>query len=112
MLYEIRVQLRYIKPPIWRLLRVPSNTSLLKLHKVLQTAMGWKNSHLHLFRIDGKLYGEPDPEWDIDINDYRRIRLQTLFSANISSFIYEYDMGDGWLHDIDLLRVVLGKLEK
>ena len=71
MLYEIRVQLRDIEPPIWRVLRVPSRTSLLKLHKLVQRAMGWTNSHLHLFEIDGKPYGEGDFEWDFDVQDYR-----------------------------------------
>jgi len=74
--------------------------------------MGWKNSHLHLFRIDGQLYGEPDPEWDLEIYDYHGTRLDKIFSEKIKSFLYEYDMGDGWLHDISLLRVVESGEEK
>ena len=30
-----------------------------KLHERIQTAMGWNTSHLHHFRINGKLYGDP-----------------------------------------------------
>ena len=47
--YQIKVTLRGIKPPIWRRLRVPGNIRLVRLHEVLQIAMGWSNSHLHLF---------------------------------------------------------------
>ena len=46
------------EPPIWRRIQV-SDCTLDKLHEHIQTAMGWTNSHLHHFRIDGKLYGDP-----------------------------------------------------
>jgi len=109
MLYEIRVQLRDIEPPIWRILRVPSRTSLLRLHKILQKAMGWTNSHLHLFEINGKPYGEGDFEWDFDVQDYRGMRLDKIFTAGRTSFLYEYDLGDSWRHDITLLGTVEGE---
>ena len=67
MLYEFGVQLRDIEPPIWRILRVRPQTSLSRLHKILQRAVGWTNSHLHLFEIDDKPYGEGDFEWDFDV---------------------------------------------
>jgi len=54
MLYEIKVVIQGIDPPIWRLLQVPPRTSLKKLHRILQKAMGWSDYHLHLFRVDGK----------------------------------------------------------
>ena len=109
MLYEIRVQLRDIEPPIWRILRVSSRTSLLKLHKILQRAMGWTNSHLHLFEIDGKPYGEGDFEWDFDVQDYRGMRLDKIFTEGRMAFLYEYDLGDSWRHDIALLDTVEGE---
>ncbi len=34
MLYEIKVQLRYINPPIYRVLHVPSNTNLFKFKNI------------------------------------------------------------------------------
>ena len=109
MLYEIRVQLRDIEPPIWRILRVPSRTSLLKLHKILQRAMGWTNSHLQLFQIDGKPYGEGEFNWGFDIQDYRGMMLDKIFTAGRTSLLYEYDLGDSWRHDITLLGTVEGE---
>ena len=111
MLYEIRVQLRDIESPIWRILRVPSRTSLLKLHKILQRAMGWTNSHLHLFEIDGKPYGEVDFEWDFEVQDYRGMRLDKIFTGQRTSLLYEYDLGDSWRHEITLLGTVEGEAE-
>jgi hypothetical protein len=94
LLYEVRVQLRDIEPPIWRILRVRPQTRLARFHKILQKAMGWTNSHLHLFQIDGKEYGEGDFEWDFDVRDYTEVKLEDVFQEGRASFLYEYDMGD------------------
>ncbi len=112
MLYEIKVELKEIEPPIWRIIRASSGTSLLRLHRILQRAMGWANSHLHLFEVDGKLYGEPGTEWDIEVLDSRKMTLEKIFSEGRASFLYEYDMGDSWRHEITLLGTVEGEAEE
>jgi len=110
LLYEIKVQLRDIEPPIWRILRVRPQTRLGRLHKIIQRAMGWTNSHLHLFEIDGKPYGEGDFDWDFDVRDYTEVKLEDVFTEGRTSFLYEYDIGDSWRHDITLLGTVEGAL--
>jgi hypothetical protein len=105
MLYELKVAVRGIDPPIWRLIQVPSRTSLKRLNKMLQTAMGWTDSHLHLFKVDGKQYGEPDPEWDY-VLDEAKLTLEKIFAGGKKSFQYEYDLGDSWIHDITLKRQI------
>ena len=109
MLYEIKVQLKEIEPPIWRVLRVPSHTSLARLHKVLQRAMGWENYHLYLFEVEGKRYGEPSTEWDIKVLDSRKMTLDKIFVEGRTSFLYEYDLGDSWRHEIILLGTSEGE---
>ena len=111
MLYEIKVELKGSEPAIWRIIKVPSSTSLLRLHWVLQRVMGWTNSHLHLFEIDEKLYGEPGTEWDIEVWDSRKMTLEKIFSGGRTSFLYEYDMGDSWRHEITLLGTMEGEAE-
>ncbi len=108
MLYEIKVELNEIDPPIWRIVRVPSGTSLLRLHRILQRAMGWANSHLHVFEVDGKLWGQPS-KWDIEVLDSREISLEKIFSGGRTSFLYEYDPGDSWRHEVTLLSTVEGE---
>ena len=108
--YEIRVQLRDIEPPIWRILRIRPQTSLARFHKILQKAMGWTNSHLHLFEIDGKAYGEGDFDCDFDVRDYTGVTLEDVFVDGRTSFLYEYDLGDSWRHDITLLDTIEGSL--
>jgi len=112
MLYEIKVELKEIKPAIWRILRVRPQTSLSRLHKVLQKAMGWTNSHLHLFEIDGQVYSEGGIDWESDIQDYQGMRLDKIFTEGRTSFLYEYDPGDSWRHDITLLGAVEGEPEE
>jgi len=109
LLYELKVEIKEIEPAIWRVLQVPSSTSLLKFHRILQRAMGWTNSHLHLFEVDGKRYGKPSTEWDIEILDSRKMTLEKIFSGGRTSFLYEYDLGDSWMHEITLLGTVEGE---
>ena len=54
--YYLRVTLKNSKPPIWRDILVPTNLTLTDLHYVIQSVMGWENSHLHQFIADKVLY--------------------------------------------------------
>ena len=106
MLYELKVEIQRIDPPIWRLIQVPPRTSLKRLHKILQIAMGWTNSHLHMFKVDGHEYGEPNPEYDFEVLDESKLTLEKIFAGGTKSFQYEYDMGDSWMHEITLQREI------
>jgi hypothetical protein len=61
-IYELRITLTGIDPPIWRRIQVPSSLKLCCLHSAFQMVMGWTDSHLHQFENDGKSWGVP--EWD------------------------------------------------
>ena len=58
-LYQFRILLKHSKPEVWRRIQVKRCT-LDKLHEHIQTAMGWTNSHLHQFHINGERYGDPE----------------------------------------------------
>jgi hypothetical protein len=98
--YQLNVALMETHPPIWRRLRVPGDTTLARLDRIIQTAMGWTNSHLHTFTAGGVLYAAPSPEWDIPVKDERRVRLDRIASAEGEAFVYEYDLGDSWRHQV------------
>lgn len=59
-IYQLKITLCGIEPPIWRRVLVPGNIKLDMLHETIQGAMGWKNCHLHEFVINGTTYGDPD----------------------------------------------------
>ena len=62
----LRIELREVKPRIWRELLVPDTITLTRLHDVIQAAMGWTDTHLHEFEIGHRRYGIPDPDGDFD----------------------------------------------
>ena len=100
-LYQVKVTLLETDPPIWRRLLMPGNTTLDRMHDILQAAMGWMDYHLHWFKVGEHLhFAEPSPEWEIDILDERRVRLQEVAQHVGDRFIYEYDLGDSWEHEI------------
>ena len=105
---QFKVQLRYIRPPIWRRVVLPDNATLGDLHAVIQTAMGWFNSHLHAFRIGGTSYSEPSPydDEDIPMENERHVPLADIVTRTKQKFIYEYDFGDGWEHRIKVEKVL------
>jgi len=105
-IYQLRIELQHIEPRIWRTIHVPGTLTLAKLDRVVQAAMGWTNSHLHDWRIEGKRYGQPDPEWDNEgeMLDERKFTLGDVLGDGTDEFGYEYDFGDGWEH-----RVVIEK---
>ncbi|MEP6474426.1 MAG: plasmid pRiA4b ORF-3 family protein [Gemmatimonadota bacterium] len=105
-IYRLKVSLRDIKPPIWRKLEVPAELSLGQLHRVLQIAMGWTDTHLHQFEHDGVWYGARGAGADMEVQNEQRTRLAELIQRPKERLRYEYDFGDGWEHDIVLEAVV------
>jgi hypothetical protein len=103
--YEIKVQLRGVtKPAVWRRLQVPADLSLGQLHEVIQAAMGWDNSHLHVFSDGRRHYGRPDS--DLDFQDEWTTNLAQLLSKAGDKVRYTYDFGDNWEHDITLEKIL------
>lgn len=101
---RLTVSLRGVRPRVWRRIVVPAELTLGQLHHLLQGTMGWDDSHLHLFDVDGERYGDPDFEsTDLDEED---VRLSDLAEPGFS-FVYEYDFGDSWQHDVTVNEVLL-----
>jgi hypothetical protein len=105
-IYQLKITLKDSNPPIWRRIQVQDDTTLYKLHQIIQVVMGWTNSHLHQFITGGVYYGEPDPEYGFDVVNEKRSRLQELVCHVKDKCIYEYDFGDGWDHEILLEKIL------
>lgn len=105
---QLRIELRGVKPLVWRRILVPETVTLAKLHGILQWTMGWMDGHLHEFEIAGERYGVPDREWQApgEVTDERRARLQPLIEAGVRRFTYVYDFGDHWQHLIKVEDLV------
>ncbi|MDE0049646.1 MAG: plasmid pRiA4b ORF-3 family protein [Rhodospirillales bacterium] len=111
---RIRIELRELGVGIRRRVDVPLAATLEALHDVIQIAMGWTDSHLHEFRVGGRIYGIPDPEFDFgDRRVYREssVRLEDLVGRGVERFLYVYDFGDCWEHDVIVEEVRKGEAE-
>jgi hypothetical protein len=96
---QVRITLRDVDdPPVWRQVLIPAAYPLSRVHRVIQAAMGWDDSHLHVFQI-GKISYGPDPDGELGNADETKARLADV--ARVRTRIgYEYDFGDGWEHDL------------
>lgn len=104
--YQLKVTLHDVRPPVWRRVQVPGSITLSGLHAVIQTAMGWSDSHLHEFEVDGVRYGQPDPDWNMgDVRSEARVKLAEVVVAG-DRLRYTYDFGDDWRHNIVVEEVL------
>ena len=101
--FRARLDLHATKPPVWRRLELPGDLTLSQLHRVIQAAMGWTDSHLHRFRT-----GSDDrsahfvTSFDVEEGEdgvlEADVRLDQLVAGKGDRIWYEYDFGDGWDH--------------
>ena len=111
-LYQLKITLKWSKPPIWRRVVVRGNMKLDRLHDVIQVAMGWNDSHLHQFIAGSSagraIFGVADPDFDEmgETLDERRYTLADLAPIAKKKFIYEYDFGDSWEHEVVVEKVL------
>jgi hypothetical protein len=109
--YQFRITLRHVAPPVWRIIQVPETYSFWDLHVAITDAMGWLDYHLHLFHVASPTGGEPlrvgipddalfegdkptAPGWEVPITRH--------FTRPGVTVQYDYDFGDGWEHDVVL----------
>jgi len=109
-LYQLKVTLQEIHPPVWRLIQIWEDATLAQLHHTLQIVMGWEDYHLHEFTIGRRIYSVPDPDDDLyerKVIDEKRVRLKEVVPRVGTCFEYLYDFGDSWRHDLQLEAIVL-----
>ena len=94
----MRVSIAHVTPAIWREISVPDSYSLAQLHRVLQCAFSWLDYHLYEFRVGRQRYVPAVSE--LPGNDVARTTLASLALTQSERFVYEYDYGDGWEHEI------------
>lgn len=118
MLLQVKVSIVGSEPTIWRLLEIDASLTIDRVHGVLQTAVGWRDSHLHSFtdtdpyvrlRAVNGIVREPK-RWvpqDLLEDDERALpetdwTLGQILTPESDPLFYEYDFGDGWIHRLEL----------
>lgn len=104
-LYQLKITLQGIRPPIWRRIEARSDIALEGLHRAIQNAMGWEDAHLHLFECAGTRYGPMDDDFDPfgqQTQNERTTPLSDVLQKPKDSLRYVYDFGDDWQHTVTL----------
>jgi hypothetical protein len=114
--YQFKVTLNDIRPPIWRRIQVPETSTFWDLHVAIQDAMGWLDYHLHEFTVcnppTGRKHaiGIPGDE-DFYPGEKRvyagwRRKIADYFSVQNAKAEYVYDFGDDWHHMVRLEKIL------
>ncbi len=120
--FQLKISLKHIKPPIWRRILISSLDTFKDLHYTIQGFFRWQNFHLHefSFRLEGKKnkhlivsksdmeenYASLSPTFTCE-ND---VRLADIFPHKCKSLTYLYDFGDNWEHKIVLEKIFPGNI--
>lgn len=103
---QLRIELRHLRPKIWRRVLVPETITLRRLHAVIQAAFPWDGGHLHEFVVAGMRYGTSDPDYDLPgsvLSEKTRLTEAMTPSGTID---YVYDFGDSWEHRIKVEKTL------
>lgn len=82
----LRIELEGIEPLVWRRVAVRTTMTLTDVHRVIQAAVGWLDSHLWHFEAGGRGYSmrvPSEPEWNERYDDAGRITLGTLLACGV-----------------------------
>src|SRR5438309_6960627 len=107
-IYQLKITLMEVEPSVWRRLEVPGLLTLDRLHRVLAQAMGWTGAHRHEFVIGDRRYGTPDPESSVSkILREHGMTLRDVVSSENMRFVYLYDMGNHWQHEVVVEKILV-----
>jgi hypothetical protein len=97
--YQLRARICEISPMIWRRLLVRSDNTLADLHYALQIAFDWTDFHLHQFTIHGRIFGVGRACVNLGEPASKAALREFQFRVR-ERFLYIYDFGDFWQHEI------------
>jgi hypothetical protein len=116
MAHQLKIELKYSDPKIYRTVIVPEHFTFHELHNVIQLVMNWEDYHLYQFNIGApyasdciKLIDEEEDEFfsfgpHFETLDATVIHLSDFFNGQKKQLNYIYDFGDDWIHIIKPLK--------
>lgn len=116
-IFQFKITLLETQPPVWRRIQVPGYYTFYDLHVAIQNAMGWTDSHLHVFEIGAGRKRPIRIESPYALDDLfeeakyftPNTSLARFFAEEKDSAVYEYDFGDCWRHEVLLEDIMLRK---
>ncbi len=107
---QLHISLSGSQPLIWRRVLVPKNITFYGLHLVIQTAMGWEESHLYEFYLKGarvgQIFEDGEDYGEFPKENAESVRLEEKILEVKQKFDYLYDFGDSWEHQIKVEKAL------
>ena len=109
-IHRFKVSLRD-RPDIWRIIDIKGNQMLSSLHKAIFKAFDRFEEHQYGFFLSNKPYDRESeytsPGIDTDGTGKlaSRIRIDSIALYGGPKFLYLFDYGDEWWHDVELISV-------
>lgn len=110
--FQFKITLKNINPPIWRRVLVPAKYTFWDFHVAIQDSMGWLDCHLHEFTVLNRATGNrerigiPEGSYDLEVAAGWQKQIRDYFSDENPKAAYDYDFGDGWQHDIIFEKLI------
>lgn len=104
-IYHLKIHILGISPKVYRRFKVSGDTNIKQLHHLLQIIMGWEDYHLNRLLIFGREYGVAHDGGLLFWDDPLDVNLNGLGLKTGDKFLYEYDLGTPWLHEIRVEKV-------
>jgi len=99
------------QPAIWRIIDIKENQMLSSLHKAIFKAFDRFEEHEYSFFLSNKPFDKEteyhSPGTDDDRNSKlaNRIRIDSIALYGGPKFLYLFDYGDEWWHEVELMNV-------
>ncbi|GFP27560.1 plasmid pRiA4b ORF-3 family protein [Candidatus Hakubella thermalkaliphila] len=114
--YQFKITLKRVRPPIWRRIQVPETYTFWDLHVAIQDAMDWSDYHLHQFELVNPSTGI-EMEIGIPEDEFESVfgretlpgwkqKIAKWFSMENRLANYIYDFGDDWEHTVKLEKIL------
>lgn len=100
------------KPEIWRIIDIQENQMLSSLHKAIFKAFDRFEEHEYSFFLNNNQYDNKNAYHSPRLKDgdddklATRIRVDSIHLYGGHKFLYLFDYGDEWWHEVELVEVI------
>jgi hypothetical protein len=106
---QLRISLNEIKPEIWRRFLVDDSITFKKLHKIIQTVMGWDDYHFYEFRFNDERITPKEEGFNLAEASFRDLHT----SPEFIEFLQKQDMSKRHISlDPDKVNEIIDKIKK
>ena len=106
-IYQLKITLEEVKPPVWRRVEVPADIKLDQLQRVILHVMGWGGGHLSSFEIAGEeFFDDEESVEDFGGTLTSKAKLNKYLTTAGQKGLFTYDFGDDWRHEILLEKIL------